>query len=584
VQHPDALSERARNRPRRRARTAAVCVTGVALSTLSLASCQIDLGACTSGVPGCASGEAAAISSPYAGAVQGLPNLALWAPLDESAGPVLHDAGPKGANGAFSSSGVSFDGLDSASSPASGFRAVRFAAGGSATVPHNAALNLSTNAASRWLLSVDVKVDATDGYPVILQKGSATNGFTVFADPSTQSVGFIVNGHQSAWGGVSFTNTRQLVIEWDGTNLRFVVDGVELGSAPAADASVTDTGALQIAPGGGVTLSKLVIADSADPGAPAALHTALQAGDAAATVPATVSTVPATTTTTAKPSTPTTAPPTTAPPTTAPPTTAAPTTTTPATTAGNGARLQWSDEFNGPAGTGVDASRWEQEVGAPTNNGRVEYLTGGTHNVALDGNGNLVITARRESYGGRSFTSGRIESYSNFTTGYLEFRAKVPTWQGTMPGLWTYGASGYGAQNGFSEIDALEIQTGASIDPHNVRQTIHGGMPDGSTIWQLGWSQNKADFSPNLPGDAWHTYGAYVNPNDGSVTFYVDGKVNVRYAKGQQPSGGVWPYATYAQKVVVEIEMGGYSGQMTSDMNSDTLQLDYVRVYDKPPY
>jgi beta-glucanase (GH16 family) len=249
----------------------------------------------------------------------------------------------------------------------------------------------------------------------------------------------------------------------------------------------------------------------------------------------------------------------------------------------DGARLVWSDEFNGPAGPGVDPSRWEQAVGAPTTNGRVEYLTGGTQNVALDGQGDLVITARREEHGGRAYTSGRIESYASFTTGYLEFRAKVPTWPGTMPGLWTYGASGYGPQSGFSEIDALEIQTGAALDPTSVRQTIHGAMPDGSTIWQLGWSHDRADFAPGRPGDAWHTYGVYVNPRDRSVTFYVDGRARTTYRDGEQPAGGAWSYGTEPQKVVIEIEMGGYSGPLTTDRSSDALEVDYVRLYDEPP-
>jgi beta-glucanase (GH16 family) len=257
--------------------------------------------------------------------------------------------------------------------------------------------------------------------------------------------------------------------------------------------------------------------------------------------------------------------------------------TPPAPRAHGPATLVWSDEFNGAAGTGADPSTWEQEVGAPTNLGRVEYLTDGTRNVVQDGAGNLVITARRESYGGRSYTSGRLESYKSFTTGYLEFRAKVPTWQGTMPGLWTYGAAGYGAGTGFSELDALEIQTANDIDPTAVRQTVHGGMPDGS-IWQLGWSQNRVVYAPNRPGDAWHTYGVFVDPADHSITFYADGVPRAHYAQGQQPGGGVWPYGVHAQKAIVEIEMGGYSRTPTADRNSDTLTVDYVRVYDQPPY
>lgn len=247
--------------------------------------------------------------------------------------------------------------------------------------------------------------------------------------------------------------------------------------------------------------------------------------------------------------------------------------------------LLWSDEFDGAADTGVNTSIWEQQVGAPTNNGRVEYCTDGTLNMAHDGNSNLVIECRREDYEGRSYTSARIESLAPyvFTTGYIEFRAKVPTWQGTMPGLWTYGAAGYGSVTGCSEIDVVEIQTGSALDPTCVRQTIHGELPN-DLIWQLGWSSNKIDFTPGLPGDEWHTFGAYVDPTDGSVTFYADRVAVSRHEPGDQSTGGGWPYGVHAQKVIIEIEMGGYSGTPTTDVDSDTLTVDYVRVYDRPPY
>jgi beta-glucanase (GH16 family) len=269
---------------------------------------------------------------------------------------------------------------------------------------------------------------------------------------------------------------------------------------------------------------------------------------------------------------------------------------------GSGAKLLWSDEFNGSAGSDVNSADWDTQVGGPTNLGRVEYLTPGTHNKQMDGNGNLVVTARQESYGGRGYTSSRIEGKRPFTTGYAEFRVKVPTWQGTCPAVWFYGAAGgsypttgnYSAANDYIEIDNLELET--TSDPNRVRQTIHGDQAnhDANNLWQLGWSNNTVDTSPLRPGDGWHTYGVYVSPSDHSVTFYSDGVQKAHYTQSQAVSnfgsGTQWPYGTRPMIPIIEIELCGYSrfngpGQpLDPSRTSDTLQADWYRMYDKVPF
>jgi beta-glucanase (GH16 family) len=240
--------------------------------------------------------------------------------------------------------------------------------------------------------------------------------------------------------------------------------------------------------------------------------------------------------------------------------------------------MLWHDEFNA---TGVDTAAWEPQVGAPTNAGRYEYDTDRPDNLSEPGDGYLTITTKRESYGGRDFTSARLETRTeNFKTGYLEFRAKVDTWPGTAPGLWTDGYPAYGEATDFTEGDVVEIDT--THDPTNVRQTVHGEMPDHSTVWQLGWNNNKVTITP-LPGTGWHYYGMFISPTDGSVTFYVDGYTKGHYVPGDQPAGAVWPYGPngYPQRIIIETEVGLYSGYPDNSRNSDTLQVDYVHLYDR---
>src|SRR5262245_16220198 len=59
----------------------------------------------------------------------------------------------------------------------------------------------------------------------------------------------------------------------------------------------------------------------------------------------------------------------------------------------------FADEFNGPAGSPVDGSKWVMETGDNVNNHELQWYTNSTRNAAMDGQGNLVITARRENPG-----------------------------------------------------------------------------------------------------------------------------------------------------------------------------------------
>ena len=60
--------------------------------------------------------------------------------------------------------------------------------------------------------------------------------------------------------------------------------------------------------------------------------------------------------------------------------------------------ITWSDEFNGAAGAAVDGAKWGFDTGGGGfGNNELEYYTTSTRNVAMDGQGHLAITARREN-------------------------------------------------------------------------------------------------------------------------------------------------------------------------------------------
>jgi beta-glucanase (GH16 family) len=108
--------------------------------------------------------------------------------------------------------------------------------------------------------------------------------------------------------------------------------------------------------------------------------------------------------------------------------------------------LAWSDEFDGPE---IDSTRWAFDLGnGPTNpgplygwgNGEWEYYTSSRDNAAIE-NGSLVITARRQDWGGRSFTSARLVTRGkySFRQGRFVARIKMPEGNRMWPAFWLLG-------------------------------------------------------------------------------------------------------------------------------------------------
>ncbi|MDY4174807.1 MAG: glycoside hydrolase family 16 protein [Bacteroidales bacterium] len=102
-----------------------------------------------------------------------------------------------------------------------------------------------------------------------------------------------------------------------------------------------------------------------------------------------------------------------------------------------GFSLVWEDNFDG---TALDENNWNIEVnGNGGGNQELQYYR--RENVAVQ-DGNLVLTARRETYLGKSFTSGRVTTQNKaaFKHGLLHARIKFPsTKDGLWPAYWMMG-------------------------------------------------------------------------------------------------------------------------------------------------
>ena len=226
-------------------------------------------------------------------------------------------------------------------------------------------------------------------------------------------------------------------------------------------------------------------------------------------------------------------------------------------------QLVWADEFNGSIGPD-----WVFETGTGSNgwgNNELQYYR--RQNATVE-NGNLVITARRENYGGRSYTSARMKTQGRktFRYGRVEARIALPTGTGLWPAFWMLGSNitsvGWPA---CGEIDIME-----HINAENV---VHG------TIHWQDHNGNYANYGGDRPANvnAYHTYA--IEWNDQSIRWFFDGQQyhEVNIANGingtqefhnnffillNMAVGGNWPGFT--------VDNGRLPARML---------VDYVRVY-----
>ncbi|MFE7753314.1 lectin [Streptomyces sp. NPDC057428] len=243
------------------------------------------------------------------------------------------------------------------------------------------------------------------------------------------------------------------------------------------------------------------------------------------------------------------------------------------------AAITFSDDFDGPAGSAVDGGKWQVETGDNVNNHERQYYTAGNRNAALDGQGNLVITARKENpgnyqcwYGRCEYTSARLNTSGKFTTTYgrVEARMKIPRGQGIWPAFWMLG-SDIGSV-GWPNSGEIDIMENVGFEPGTVHGTLHGPGYSGSGGIGAGYS---------LPGgqafaDAFHTFAVDWSPN--AITWSVDGTVYQRRTPADL-GGKQWVFDK-PFFVILNLAVGGYwpGDPDGSTVFPQQLLVDYVRV------
>ena len=268
-----------------------------------------------------------------------------------------------------------------------------------------------------------------------------------------------------------------------------------------------------------------------------------------------------------------------------------------------GYTLVWQELFDAET---LDPQRWNIEVnGDGGGNHELQYYTDRPENVRLgdDGSGNrcLILTARREAYNGKNFTSGRINSknLTAFTHGKLEASIMLPkSADGLWPAFWMMG-------NDYDnvgwprcgETDILEMGHSDGI-----RAGSQESYFNGACHWGQGWPAasyaRSVTKAYSLQDGQYHLY-TLIWDEDG-ISMYVDldrYPVQNPYYRMDCPADdpdNEWSPGNYFHKdnfILFNLAVGGdFPGIHTpegitalgpEEGSEASMYVNYVRIYQK---
>ena len=235
----------------------------------------------------------------------------------------------------------------------------------------------------------------------------------------------------------------------------------------------------------------------------------------------------------------------------------------------------WQDEFDG---TTLDQTKWNYQIGDGCDQnlcgwGNNELQSYQQDNVVVS-DGTLKITARKERIRGTQYTSGRINTKgkADFTYGRFEASIKLPKGDGLWPAFWMLSTNEvYGGWPQSGEIDIMEY---VASTPDEVLGYIHYGDPYPNNQSQGNTYKLKNDVFYN----SFHEFAVEWEP--GEIRWYMDG-ILFSTKKPEDISPANWPFDKDFHFLLNVAVGGNLGGDVVDSMLPATMEVDYVRVYDR---
>jgi len=234
----------------------------------------------------------------------------------------------------------------------------------------------------------------------------------------------------------------------------------------------------------------------------------------------------------------------------------------------------WADEFNG---TELDRTKWNIEVnGDGGGNQELQYYR--EENIGVS-DGNLTITAKKEYYLGKQYTSGRINTKYRMDIRYgrIKVRARLPGGRGTWAAIWMMPLfNEYGTWPRSGEIDIMEY---VGYDKDWIQSTIHTEKFTNESGIQPSGRKNVIGVE-----DDFHDYELIWGP--GNLKTYCDGEKFFEMSYVAQLNDEVPYYKAFPFDqdffLILNLAIGGtWGGRQGVDDSifPVAMEFDYARVF-----
>lgn len=241
--------------------------------------------------------------------------------------------------------------------------------------------------------------------------------------------------------------------------------------------------------------------------------------------------------------------------------------------------LVWADEFDGAQ---LDRTVWNVEVnGNGGGNNELQYYTDRTANLRIE-DGHLVIEARKEPYGGRNYTSARINTMGKrtFLYGKIEARIMFPSGSGTWPAFWMMG-NDYN-RVGWPACGETDIVEHIGNEPQLVSHALHYPYKCGGDCWSTRQYHEGVENQYHIYGIEWLQEEEYGRD---MIRFLYDGKVHATQSETLENMDDeyFWPF-NKENFLLLNMAVGGSMGGAVKDAIFDQpvqMKVDWVRVYQR---
>ena len=226
----------------------------------------------------------------------------------------------------------------------------------------------------------------------------------------------------------------------------------------------------------------------------------------------------------------------------------------------------WADEFFQDGAP--NSENWTYDLGAGGwGNNELQTYTNSSTNVKVE-DGLLKIIAKTN---GSSYTSSRLKSQGlyQFTYGRVDIRAKLPSSAGTWPALWMLGANFPSV--GWPECGEIDIMEQTGWDKNKTLGTCHWYNTASSSHASYG-----LDTTVSTSTSEFHVYS--VEWNTTSIRILVD---DVQFFVMNSGSSSI-PNSPFENDffLILNVAMGGsLGGDIPANFTEDSMEIDYVRVY-----